>query len=79
MTIIFSWTLFFLTDAWLIPKYANTNFPKLIALYGHILAMMGPLLAGIIMLKYFQNKDLLTIKWSNKKYYLYAIYGILII
>ena len=79
ITIIFSWTLFFITDAWLIPKYANTNFPKLIALYGHILAMMGPLLASIIMLKYVQNKNLLTINWGNKKYYLYTVYGILII
>ncbi|MFA5806267.1 MAG: CPBP family intramembrane glutamic endopeptidase [Melioribacteraceae bacterium] len=79
ITIIFSWTSFFITDAWLIPKYANTNFSKLIALYGHMLAMMGPMFASIIMLKYFQNNNLLTISWSNKKYYLYTIYVILII
>ncbi|MHB1686766.1 MAG: CPBP family intramembrane glutamic endopeptidase [Ignavibacteriaceae bacterium] len=79
MAIIFSWTLFFITDAWLIPKYANTTFSKLIALYGHMLAMMGPMFASIIMLKYFQNNSLLTINWSNKKYYLYTIYAILII
>jgi len=79
MTIIFSWTLFFITDAWLIPKYSNTTFSKLIALYGHMLAMMGPMFASIIMLKYFQKNNLLTINWSNKKYYIYTIYIILII
>ncbi|MBA4321043.1 MAG: hypothetical protein C0412_21850 [Flavobacterium sp.] len=79
MTIIFSWTLFFITDAWLIPKYSNTTFSKLIALYGHMLAMMGPMFASIIMLEYFQKNNLLTINWSNKKYYIYTIYIILII
>ena len=28
MAVSFSWTLFFITDAWLIPKYASTNFPR---------------------------------------------------
>jgi len=79
ITIIFSWTLFFITDAWLIPKYSNTNCPKLIALYGHMLAMMGPMFASIIMLKFLQNKNLITLKWGNKNYYFYTFYVILII
>lgn len=79
ITIIFSWPLFIITDAWLIPKYSSTNFPKLIALYGHMLAMMGPMFASIIMLKFLQNKNLITLKWGNKNYYYYTFYAILII
>ncbi len=77
--IFFSWTLFVITDAWLIPKYANTGVSELIALYGHMFAMMGPMLASIIILKYFQKKNLLTFNRGKKRYYLYLIYfGILI-
>ena len=79
ITIIFTWTLFFITDGWLIPKYKNTDFLKLIALYGHMLAMMGPMFASIIMLKYFHKKRLVSWDWSSKKYYLYAFYIVLLI
>lgn len=79
LAIIISWTLVFITDAWLIPKYGNTGFSKLIALYGHMLAMMGPMVASIITLKYFQKNNLLTFKLGKKRYYLYLIcFGVLI-
>lgn len=79
MAVLFSWTLFFITDAWLIPKYAKTNYVMLIALYGHMAAMMGPMIASILMSKYFQKTRLLSLNWSERKFYLYAIYGVLII
>ena len=79
ITVIFSWICFFVTDAWLIPKYAHSGFIMLIAFYGHMAAMMGPMLGGIIMLKLFHKEKLLEIKWSSTKYYVYTIYGVLVI
>ena len=79
MTIIFSWILLFVTDAWLIPKYKNTSYYLLIALYGHLAAMMGPILASVISLKYFQKRKLLPMRWKFNKYYLYTIYAIIVI
>ena len=78
-TIIFSWTIFLIIDGWLIPKYSNTNIEKLITLYGHLIAMLGPMLASIFMLKYFHKKRLLNWKWNSKKYYLYSFYIVLLI
>ncbi len=79
IALIYSWTLFVITDAWLIPKYAGTGFVKLIALYGHLLAMMGPMAAGIISLKFIQKKKTLTFKRGDKKYYLYTIYAVILL
>ncbi len=69
--ILFSWTLFFITDAWLIPEYGHTGFVKLIALYGHMLAMFGPMLAVFFTLKFFHRRNPLSFKFGDKKYYLY--------
>ena len=79
IAILFSWSLFVVTDAWLIPKYAGTGFVKLIALYGHMLAMLGPFAAGIISLKFILKKKTLTFKAGDQKYYSYAIYGAIIL
>ncbi len=79
IAIVFSWSLFFITDAWLIPKFTNSNFLLLIALYGHMLAMLGPMIASTIMLKYFQRSNLLPLIPTKKKYYFYTIYVVLII
>jgi membrane protease YdiL (CAAX protease family) len=79
MAIIFSWTLFFITDAYVISKYSNTALIGLIGFYGHLIAMMGPMLAAMIMLYFFQKDKLLNINLGNNKYYLYAICVVLII
>ncbi len=79
IAIVFSWTLFVITDFWLIPKYAQTKFVMLIALYGHLLAMIGPMLAGIIIIKLCNKGKLIPIKWNNLHYYIYSVYVMLII
>jgi uncharacterized protein len=79
ITVLFSWTLFIITDAWLIPKYAQTGFVMLIALYGHIAAMMGPMIGSVIMLRVFKGKSLLSVHSGYFIYYLYTFYAVLII
>jgi membrane protease YdiL (CAAX protease family) len=74
-----SWPLFFLTDFWLMRKYTHEQFAVLIVLYGHMAAMMGPMIAGMIALKYIEKTRLLPLAWGYKKYYSRTIYAILII
>lgn len=79
MAIAFSWPLFFITDFWLMPKYLHEKFVILIALYGHMAAMMGPMIASIIILRYFKKTRLFSFKWGYKEYYFYTIYAVLAI
>lgn len=74
LTVLFSWSVFIIVDGYLIPHQHDISKIRVIALYGHIIAMMGPLLASIVTLKYIHKKKLLNIKWSEIKYYKYGLY-----
>ncbi|MDP4197464.1 MAG: hypothetical protein Q8940_20630, partial [Bacteroidota bacterium] len=69
LTIVISWSVFIIVDGFLIPRQHDIHIIRIIALYGHIIAMMGPLLASIITLKHVNKKKPLNIKWSLTKYY----------
>lgn len=73
VTICFSWPIIIVVDGRLIPAYHSTGFVMLIALFGHMAAMMGPMPASIVILRYFENKSLLRWKGAKRKYYLYAL------
>lgn len=70
MAIGFSWPVLFLVDGRLIPRYHAASFLLLIALFGHMVAMMGPMSAGVIVLRYFKRGPLLNWKKADKRYYL---------
>ncbi|MCU7494127.1 MAG: CPBP family intramembrane metalloprotease [Ignavibacteria bacterium] len=74
LTIAFSWSIFIAVDGFLIPRQHNAGIAKLIAFYGHAAAMMGPLLAGIFVLKCSSRKTLLKMDWKLNKYYRYGLY-----
>ncbi|HEX2961098.1 MAG TPA: CPBP family intramembrane glutamic endopeptidase [Ignavibacteriales bacterium] len=73
LAIAFSWSIFIAVDGFLIPGENNAGIAKLIALYGHAAAMLGPLLAGIFTLKY-GRKSLLKMDWKLNKFYRYGLY-----
>lgn len=70
ITLLLSWPIFFVADGWLIPKYAKTSLVMPIALYGHMLAMLAPMCAGMMVLKSHRPKRLLGWFWSKKDHYL---------
>lgn len=74
LTILFSWSVFLIVDGILIPQQHDISIIRLIAFYGHMIAMMGPLLASITTLKYISKRKLLNIRWSNIKHYRYGFY-----
>ncbi|MGE5439079.1 MAG: CPBP family intramembrane glutamic endopeptidase, partial [Bacteroidota bacterium] len=73
-TTAFSWSIFIAVDGFLIPGENNAVMANLIDLYGHAAAMLGPLLAGIVTLKYAGRKSLLNMDWRLNKLYRYGIY-----
>ena len=75
ITVFISWPIIFVTDALLVPRYSQTGFAELIALFGHILAMLCPMLSGLLVLRYFQKDKLLSWIWSRGKYYIYALFA----
>jgi len=72
----YSWPIFFIVDGWLLPKYiAEHNSPAiwLTALFGHMLAMLGPAVGAVIMWRFYHKESWPSWKWSRLKYYGWAV------
>lgn len=76
----YSWPIFFVVDAWLIPRFdAQNNIAAVwyTALFGHMLGMAGPALAAIILWRVYHHEPLPRWRWSRLKYYAIAVLAML--
>jgi membrane protease YdiL (CAAX protease family) len=72
---LYSWPIFFIVDAWLIPNYQNRGDDTavlLTAFFGHVLGMAGPAIAAIIMWKRYHRIPLPEWKWGRLRDYLFG-------
>lgn len=70
----FSWIVFFAVDAWLIPKFRTSGSEGavwLTAVFGHLLAMLGPGLAAIRIWRS-RGESMPPWRWSRPRYYALA-------
>lgn len=75
ISILFSWPIFFLIDAWVFPnlmKQGESVKALFFIMGGHVLGMFGPSVAGIVILKLILKIKLPSWKWSHAKYYLWG-------
>ncbi|MCP4419955.1 MAG: CPBP family intramembrane metalloprotease [Chloroflexi bacterium] len=76
ISFLYSWPIFFIVDAWLIPQFQqqeNKSAVLLTALFGHMLGMIGPAIAALILWKKYHNEDPPPWKWSRPRYYLIVV------
>lgn len=76
LIILYSWPVFFITDAWLIPRSIaakQTSQTLLIAAFGHLVGMLGPAFSSIILWKFFYKEALPHLVWSRFKYYIFSL------
>ncbi|MGB7539881.1 MAG: CPBP family intramembrane glutamic endopeptidase [Anaerolineales bacterium] len=78
---LFSWPFFFCADAGLAPMFARLGDPAA-ATYsvvaGHMLGMLGPALAALMMWRVFHKESPPAWKWSRLKYYLWVVLAMLV-
>lgn len=80
IVLLYSWPIFFVVDAWLVPMFVRQNNMAgkwLTALFGHMLAMGGPALVAIVMWRLYHKEPLPTWKWSHPKYYVLVVLALL--
>jgi membrane protease YdiL (CAAX protease family) len=73
-TILYSWPIFFLLDAWVLPGLSgetNTSARWLTALFGHMLAMAGPALAAMLLWRV-HKEPAPPWKWGRPRHYALA-------
>lgn len=69
---LYSWPIFFVVDAWIVPmlvQQAKEELATLVMICGHMLAMLGPALAAIIMWRTSHKGDAPVWKWGRWKHY----------
>ena len=72
---LYSWPIFFVVDAWLLPQYqtqGNDSAALLTAFFGHMLGMAGPAIAAVILWRRYHKVSFPAWKWSRPRYYLFA-------
>ncbi len=77
---LFSWPIFFCVDTWLGPMFSmqgNRAAAGLSVLFGHMLAMLGPAIAALIMWRFYHKESPPAWKWSKTKYYVWIVLAIL--
>jgi membrane protease YdiL (CAAX protease family) len=77
---LFSWPIFFCADAWLAPMFTergNLAAANYCVLFGHMLAMLGPAVAALIMWRFYHKESPPLWKWSRPKYYLWIVLAML--
>ena len=77
---LFSWPFFFSADGWLAPMFARQG--KLAAatysvVAGHMLGMLGPALAALLMWRFYHKESPPAWKWSKLKYYVWVVFAML--
>jgi membrane protease YdiL (CAAX protease family) len=73
---VFSWTVFFIADAGLVPMFeqqGNAAAARLTGLFGHILGMLGPALAALLLWRFVHREKPAPWKWSRPIHYLWVV------
>lgn len=79
ISLLYSWPIFIVVDAWLVPSFrgqGNAAAIWLTALFGHMLAMAGPGVAAILVWRRYRE-PLPEWRWSRPGYYSGAALGML--
>lgn len=74
IALLYSWPFFFIIDAWWVPKaFSLRQYGEgwLVALFGHLPAMLGPGIAALILWKKRHWESLPEWKWSHFRYYVW--------
>ncbi len=77
---LFSWPFFFCADAWLAPMFAREGNPAAATgsvVAGHMLGMLGPALAALLMWRFYHKESAPAWKWSLPKYYGWIVMAML--
>jgi membrane protease YdiL (CAAX protease family) len=80
LSMLWSWPILFLVNLRLVPGFLdqeNIAAASLTQLFGHMLAMIGPALAALVMWRWYHKQAPPPWKWSRPRYYLYAVVAML--
>ncbi len=69
---LFSWPVFFVVDAWLVPGYlddSNDPAAAVAQVFGHMLGMLGPALAAMLMWCRDHGRRPPRLRWSQLRFY----------
>ncbi len=69
---LYSWPIFLVVDAWLVPRFIQHEDPgaaALTATLGHMIAMAGPGLAAIVLWRWFHKEPMPRWEWSRLRHY----------
>jgi membrane protease YdiL (CAAX protease family) len=80
LCMLFSWPIFFCADAWLAPLFTEQGdlaAAKYAVLFGHMLGMLGPAVAALMMWRFYHKEPPPPWKWSRPKYYLWIVLAML--
>ncbi len=80
ISFLFSWIIFFCVDAWLEPMFSqqgNVAAARLSVMFGHSLAMLGPVIAALFMWYLYHRESPPPWKWSRPKYYGWVVLAML--
>jgi membrane protease YdiL (CAAX protease family) len=72
ISFLYTWPILFIVDAWLIPKFTNQDdigTARVILAFGHMLAMLGPTWAAMLMWRVFSKTPPPAWQWSRPRYY----------
>jgi membrane protease YdiL (CAAX protease family) len=76
ISFLYSWPIFFVVDAWLVPMYVrqqNLEAARLTLVFGHMLGMLGPALAALILWYGFRKGTRPALRWAKPKYYAWVV------
>jgi membrane protease YdiL (CAAX protease family) len=79
---VFSWSIFFVVDAWWMPvvtRQGTVAATRLLPLFGHMLAMAGPAIAALTVWRWFHHEPLPAWEWSHPIYYVLVVLAMLAI
>ena len=80
ISFVYSWSIMFVVDAWLVPVFSskeNTAALWLTSVFGHMLAMAGPALAAILVWRLYHKESIPPWRWSRIRYYLLIVVAML--
>ena len=81
ISFLYSWPIFFAVDAWLVPMYLrqdNLAAARLTLISGHLLGMLGPGIAALLLWRVFHRGTPPAWRWSRLKYYGWVVAAALV-
>ncbi len=82
ISFVYSWSIMFVVDAWLVPVFSdqgNTAALWLTSVFGHMLAMAGPALAAILVWRLYHKESPPPWRWSRIRFYLLIVAAMLVL